>query len=128
VATVGKNTGVIQAVNKGTATITAYLKDNKKVKASCEVTVKKLKFSIEPLQVTVKVGETKTVTITPNLKGYKYVKIRPESESDLLRMEQKGNKILITGVKPGTVNYYVEGGASKSSMACSYKATVTVVK
>lgn len=76
------------------------------------------KYSIDQSDLTLEVGETKTVSIKKNkvgkniTEGYRLITIQPESDIITLRFDSndKESDIDITGAKPGTgvLEYYLE--------------------
>ena len=116
VAKVGKSTGKVTAVKKGTATITAKYSGKK---ATCKVTVKQYVTNITaPASVDLKVGEivdlNKQVTVTPsnaNNKALSYV----SDESLTAAINAAGTTL--KGVKEGTtvIKIKAKDGSAKTA-------------
>ncbi|MBQ1492703.1 MAG: Ig-like domain-containing protein, partial [Blautia sp.] len=102
-------TGKVKAVAKGTAIITAYLKENKSVKAKCKITVKNPTLTLSAKSLTVKVG--KKATITAGAKPAGTITFQ-SSNKKIAKVSSKGK---VTGVKKGSCKITVTAnGISKT--------------
>ena len=122
IATVS-STGVVKGIKKGTVTITAVSKDNKKIKATCKITVKEIEVKSVAFagnSVEVIVGKTVTIpaTVSPSNATNKKVTYS-SSNAKIAKVDSKG---VVTGVKKGTCTI-----TAKSSNGKTAKTTVKVV-
>ncbi|SDB17944.1 Ig-like domain-containing protein [Eubacterium oxidoreducens] len=105
VATVSPS-GLVTAVKHGTATITASLDG---ASASCQITVKKPTMTISPTNVTLKVGETKQLTVKISSNNV------PEYSSSNPAVADISERGVISALYPGRATIYAkEDGVKKS--------------
>ncbi len=102
----GKQQGVVSAIRTGTATITASVKgkNNKTLKATCKVTVKKpvliKNMKLNVTKVTLTEGQTKAIKATFKPKNASIKKLNyKSSKSSVASVSTKGK---ITAKKAGT--------------------------
>ena len=129
IATISKN-GIIRAKKKGTVTITAIAKNNKKAKATTKVTVgkvvKTLKFK-EGKKKTVTAGKKFTLhpTYSPKKASTKAVTFK-SSNKKVATVDKNG---VVTAVKKGTVTITAKtSGGKKATCKVTVKVPATKVK
>ncbi len=114
VATVDSN-GLVKAVAKGSAKITASIKVGEKTyKKTCKVTVKKPSVKVSETKVTLKVGETFTVTA----KATPTATIKWSSKNKKIAKVKDG---VITAKKKGTTYIYAKANGLKKKIKVTVK-------
>ena len=127
VATVD-NSGKVQALSSGTATITCSSGNG--LSATCEVTVKDAPTSAD-LSVSskqLKVGETFTITSSVNDEAYSYNSSWSSSNTDVVKIEKtSGNQVQISSKMQGTakVTFTTYNGVTAS---CTITVQGSVIK
>lgn len=119
VATVDQK-GNVKAVGKGTATITATSKENKKVKATCKVTVK-----IPSTKITTNVGK-KTVYVQKGKKTTVQVILNPKDTTDTIKAKASNGNVKVTVKKNVVTIQGKKTGKSTITLTTSSKKTVKV--
>ncbi len=119
VATVDQK-GNVKAVGKGTATITATSKENKKVKATCKVTVK-----IPSTKITTNVGK-KTVYVQKGKKTTVQAILNPGDTTDTIKAKASNGNVKVTVKKNVVTIQGKKTGKSTITLTTSSKKTVKV--
>lgn len=122
VATVSSK-GVVTPKKKGTVTITAYSKENKKIKDTCKVTVRQsitgLKFAAASKELKTGAAGTNKLTVSPS-KPYSKTVVYTSSNTKVAAVDKSG-KVTAVAAGTATIKATAKYGAKKTA---SYKVTV----
>ena len=121
VVAVDSKTGVISPLSKGKAKITASLKKDGSVKASCTVIVKNPSWTVKESKVTVKKGKTYKLGYTLKKPKAGHVYLNTDKCKKIVKTDIKDGYIKITGIKKGKGKLTLLYGNQKKTITVTVK-------